>query len=155
MKSAGVDVDSYFAANSQFLIGEILSSRYQEIKVTTEKELKQKSALFKNVVSAYTRTLEFNQADWSTAASYRIGAAFEEFGRALTEAPEPQGLAVTELDQYRAAMSSKIRPFKEKALETFKKCVEQAEANKIENQWVDESRKRMRALVIELGLSMN
>jgi cellulose synthase operon protein C len=155
MKSAGVDVDSYFAANSQFLIGEILSSRYQEIKVTTEKELKQKSALFKNVVSAYTRTLEFNQADWSTAASCRIGAAFEEFGRALTEAPVPQGLAVTELEQYRTAMSSKIRPFKEKALETFKKCVEQAEANKIENQWVDESRKRMRALVIELGLSMN
>jgi len=154
LKSKGKEVDSYFAAQAQFMVGEILFNEYKQLNLVPplEANLKRKVAKFQQVFSAYKGALEFQIADWSTAASYRIGMAFEEFVRAFMESPMPSGLKEEELRLYSQKLAEAAKPYKERALETYKRNVEQAEVNHIENNWIAESRKRLQALVIELEL---
>jgi len=115
--------------------------------------MKRKVAKFNEVFEAYKETLEFQIADWSTAASYRIGASFEEFVRAFMTSPPPRGLKGEALQQYQDKLVEAAKPYKERALETYAKMVEQARANAIENNWVSRSRERLQALQIELGVA--
>ncbi len=46
-----------------------------------------------------------------------------------------------------------VVPFKEKALEAYQANLKQAAETNIENNWVLESKKRVEALSIELGVS--
>ncbi len=154
LRSKGKEVDSYFAAQAQFMVGEILFDEYKQLNLVPplETNLKRKVAKFQQVFTAYKGALEFQIADWSTAASFRIGMAFEEFVRAFMESPLPSGLKEEELRLYSQKLAEAARPYKERALETYKRNVEQAEANHIENSWIAESRKRLQVLVIELEL---
>jgi len=152
-RARNAPVNDYFPAKAQFMIGEVEFAEYKELQITPplDQNLKRKQAKFKQVFEEYKNTLEYQVADWSTAASHRIGMAFEEFGRALLESPKPPGLDEEQAKLYEQKLAENAKPYKQKALETFRKNVLQAENNQIENMWVEESRKRMKALTIELG----
>ncbi|MBN1996530.1 tetratricopeptide repeat protein [candidate division KSB1 bacterium] len=155
MQNNGLTIDSYYAANAQFMIGEILFQDYKKIELVDESTFNRKQDYFRQVIASFTNTLEFRVADWSTAASLRIGMTFEEFGRALSNSPPPQNLEEEELKLYTEALAKRVRPFKERALETYRKNIQQAESNQIDNQWVAESRERLKALTIELRIAGN
>ena len=152
---AAADIDPYYVAQAQFMLGEMLFSEYEQISLQPpfERSMKRKVAKFNEVFEAYKETLEFQIADWSTAASYRIGASFEEFVRAFMTSPPPRGLKGEALQQYQDKLVEAAKPYKERALETYAKMVEQARANAIENNWVSRSRERLQALQIELGVA--
>ena len=154
LRSREALVDDYFPAKAQFMIGEVEFNEYKdlEIRPPLDKNLQRKKLKFKRVFEEYKNTLEYQVADWSTAASYRIGMAFEEFGRALIESPRPNGLDEEQAKLYEQKLSESAMPYRQKALETYRKNVLQAEKNQVENMWVEESRKRMNTLTIELGL---
>lgn len=149
----GKDIDNYFAAQAQFMLGEIIFKDYKtlELKPPLNINLKRKVAKFQQVFQAYKGALEYQVADWSTAASYRIGMALEEFVRAFMESPAPPGLKGEDLKLYTEKLREKTRPYKKQALATYTKNVRQAEANHIENSWVEDSRKRIEALSAELA----
>ncbi len=144
-------LDSYYAAQAQFMIGEIRFADYLKINLNPpfDVHLRRKVAKFNEVFQTYKETLEYQIADWSTAASCRIGMCFEEFVRAFLESPLPAGLAAEDVPIYRAKLAEAAKPYKERAMETYKKTIDQAEANKIENNWIAESRKRLRALMLD------
>ncbi|MFQ5824266.1 MAG: tetratricopeptide repeat protein [bacterium] len=147
-------VENYIPANAQFLIGEILFDSFQKIKLIPpfERKLKYKKAEFEKVLKSYTEAAKYKVADWSTASSYKIGCTFEEFANALLESPRPKNLSDSALEEYNAKLWQTVLPFKEKALKAYQTNVKQAIENNIENIWVTESKKRMEALTIELGL---
>ena len=147
-------VDNYYVANAQFMLGEIEFDEYTklELKPPLNVNLKRKVAKFQQVFQTYKLALEYQVADWSTAASYKIGMAFEEFVRAFIESPVPPGLQGDDLAQYMAGIEKTARPYKERALETYKRNVEQAEANSIDNSWIIQSRNRMNILSEELAM---
>ncbi len=147
------DLDPYYAAQAQFYLGELLFSEYQKMNLQPpfERSLKRKVNKFNEVFQAFKSTLEYQIADWSTAASYRIGLSFEEFVRAFMESPPPSGLKGDALLAYQQKMIETAKPYKEQALQTYQKTVEQAQAGAIENNWVAESRKRLDQLKAELG----
>ncbi|RQW07297.1 hypothetical protein EH222_07585, partial [candidate division KSB1 bacterium] len=149
---AGETVDSYFVAQAQFMIGEILYAEYIKLDLLPpfDKNLQVKIASFTEVVKAYTESIKYQIADWSTASSHRIGMCFEEFVRAFLQAPIPDDLDAAQIQLYKDKLAEKARPYKEKALETYIKNVEQAEANGIENRWVTDSRGRIQVLRQEL-----
>ncbi len=149
------DLDPYYAAQAQFMLGEMLFAEYAKLNLQPpfERALKRKVNKFNDVFQAYKSTLEYQIADWSTAASYRIGLSFEEFVRAFIESPPPAGLKGDALQAYQQKMIETAKPYKEQALATYEKTVEQAQNAAIENNWVEESRKRLQQLRSELGLS--
>ncbi|HQG47069.1 MAG TPA: tetratricopeptide repeat protein, partial [bacterium] len=152
--NAGAAIDPYYVAQAQFMLGELLFNEYTQITLQPpfERSMKRKVAKFNEVFEAYKATLEYQIADWSTAASYRIGASFEEFVRAFMDSPPPRGLKGEALQEYQSKLVTAAKPYKERALETYAKMVEQAKANAIENNWVSQSRQRLQALQTELGI---
>ena len=150
--NAGRFVDAYFAAQAQFMIGEIQFQSYQKIDLAPplQKNFERKVAEFNNVAKSYTAAIKFQIADWSTAASHRIGMSFEEFVRAFVDSPVPADLEEEQKTAYKEQLAQRAKSYKEKALETYKKNIEQAEANNINNSWVVDSRARVQVLTDEL-----
>ena len=151
----GKDVDFYFAAHSQFMLGEIYYEDYKKVELSPpfKPNLKNKIDKFNQVLAAYKNTIEYQVADWVTAASYRIGMSFEEFVRALMEAPLPDGLNDEQIQIYKNNLTETAKPYKEQALQAYQRNIEQAEANSIDNVWIEESRKRLEILIAELRLA--
>jgi len=149
----GVVVDDYVAAQAQFMIGEIYFQDYCRIQLVPplDKNLSRKRDELKRVLEAYKEAAKYKVAEWTTAASYKIGLAFEEFVRAFLESPRPDNLTPEERLVYDEKLAETAQPFKVQALETYRANVRRAEESNIDNQWVAESRKRMQALLIELG----
>ncbi|MBN1541070.1 tetratricopeptide repeat protein [candidate division KSB1 bacterium] len=145
-------IDSYFVAQAQFMLGEVHFQDYRKMELTPplKQALQNKIAKFNTVLAHYKETLEYQVADWSTAASYRIGMAFEELVRAFMESPVPPGLDEDEVRLYTHKLEESAQPYKERALETYRRMVEQAQENQIENKWVEESRKRIEVLSAQL-----
>ncbi len=151
--SSGQPVDPYFAAQAQFMIGEIYFKEYQQIELTPplQKNFERKVAAFNKTAKAYAEAIKFQIADWSTAASHRVGMSFEEFVRAFLQSPVPADLDQEQQTLYREKLAERARGYQEKALQTYQKNIEQAEANGIDNSWVAQSRARVRALTDELA----
>ncbi|MFQ5650749.1 MAG: tetratricopeptide repeat protein [bacterium] len=154
LRKEKVQVDNYFAANSQFLIAEISYKAFRKIKleVPLERTLKRKQTLFRRVLKAYTHAAKFKVAEWTTASSYKIGQTFEEFADALLAAPQPKNLSANDRDQYNRTLWERVLPFKEKARKAYETNVKNARENGIQNRWIMESEKRLSELSLELGL---
>ncbi|RPI03306.1 MAG: outer membrane protein assembly factor BamD [Calditrichaeota bacterium] len=144
--------DSYYVANAQFMLGEIMMFTFKSIQLTPpfESNLKRKMNAFADVIKQYTESTKYQIADWTTASMFRIGESFEELVRSLLTAPIPENLTLEQQQLYRQKLAERARPFQEKALETFRKNVEQATASQIENQWIEKSRDRIQGLQNEL-----
>jgi tetratricopeptide (TPR) repeat protein len=146
-------VDVYMPAQAQFLLGEIRFDSYRQVNLEPplDRNLQRKQTLFNEVLAAYKDAAAYQVADWTTAASYRIGSVFEEFARFFWESPRQQ-IAAELLAKYEEQLQQKIRPFKEKALAAYHANVKQAEENGINNEWIEQSRQRIQVLAAELGV---
>ena len=82
-----------------------------------------------------------------------IAFLVKEFFNSFIESPPPKELEGEQLDIYVNALKEKAQPYKEQALETYKLNVEQAQANNIDNSWVNDSKKRILALTPEENIN--
>jgi tetratricopeptide (TPR) repeat protein len=155
MQSQGAQVDIYFVAQAQFMIGEVHYEEYRKVELTPpfKPNLEKKINRLKQVLNDYKNAASYHVADWTTAASYKIGKSFEELVRAFMEAPIPDGMDEEQIQVYKENLAQYAKPYKEQALQTYQKNLEQAEANNIDNFWIKESRKRYEALLAELKLN--
>ncbi|MFQ5603220.1 MAG: tetratricopeptide repeat protein [bacterium] len=146
-------VENFIPANAQFLIAEILLGDFQKIRLTPplERNLKKKKSRFQKVIKAYTSAAKYKIAEWTTASSYKIGLTFEDFADALLNSPRPENLSGDALMKYNTKLWESVLPLKEKALSTYQANIKQALENHIENNWISESKKRAKELMIELG----
>ncbi len=151
------EVEKYIPANAQFLKAEILYFNFQNIKLEPplKRNLKQKRQKFEQVIKAFAEAAKYKIADWTTASTHKIGTTFEEFANALIESPRPENLTGKALEEYNAKLWESVLPFKEKALSTYQANVKQALENDINNKWIDESKKRIKAIAEELERESN
>jgi len=152
--TSGQAVESYIPAQAQFMVGEILFERYRRTKLVPplKRNLRLKQSRFQAVLKAYTEAAKFKVAEWTVAASFRIGEAFEEFADALLKSPRPNNLRGAALAKYETYLADQARPLREKALETYRANLRRAEQNDISNDWVTRSRNRIAALENRMGL---
>jgi tetratricopeptide (TPR) repeat protein len=148
-------VDAYTPALAQFMLGEIRFESYRQVNLDPplDRSLQNKQALFKEVLALYNEAASLQVAEWTTAASHRMGAVFEEFARAFWESPRPQ-IEEKLMAKYEAQLMERVRPFKERAFEAYQANVQQADENGISNQWVDASRERVNLLAVEMGIQL-
>jgi len=149
--------ESYFAANAQFMIGEIRFKEFENIKLTrpVKRTLKRKRTKFETVIKAYTEAAKFKVAEWTTAASYKIGQVFEAFADAILASPRPRNLKGDDLQTYNAKLEESVLPFQRKAFDTYAANIRQAKENDLDNYWIAESRKRAEILGKLLGLDVS
>jgi TolA-binding protein len=149
-----IATDDYYVANAQFLLAEMQFESFQEVelKPPLQRNLKLKKKLFERVIKTYTAAAGYKVAEWTTAASYRLGETFEAFAEALLTAPVPGGMSDEQLQEYNTKLQETILPFKQKALQAYETNIRQAELHSIENYWVVESKRRLNVLSAELEI---
>ncbi len=130
----------YFAAEARYLQGDEALREFDAIKVEGDlkglaSRLKQKSKLLQKAASIYGNVVEFQEAEWVTAALYKIGRTYEMFAKALADAPLPEGLNENEQQVYRDELAMFVVPIEERALEAYAGGYQKARELGIYNRW--------------------
>ncbi len=130
----------YFAAEARFLQGDQALKEFDAVKIEGDLKglatrLKQKAKLLQKAASIYGNVVEFQEAEWVTAALYKIGRSYELFAKALADAPLPEGLNENEQQVYRDELASFVVPIEERALEAYAGGYQKARELGIYNRW--------------------
>ncbi|MCU0643196.1 MAG: tetratricopeptide repeat protein [bacterium] len=146
LKASGEFADDFFAANAAFQIAELKQDKFKTIKLTPpfQANLKRKQQAFNDMLKSYVEATKFNVADWSTAAFYRIGLAYELFCQDILESPAPPNLSPDDLKTYWATINQQwIGPLQQEALKYYQTNEKLAIENNVKNDWIEKTRARI------------
>lgn len=158
LKSKGVEIDDYFAAQSTFLLAEIDYVYFSSVKLTPplQHNMAKKQAVLNALLQKYLETTKFKIADWTTAAFYKIGQAFENFGQSVMDSPAPEGATEEQLTAYWDTIHSQlVVPLLNQAMGYYESNERLANEAQIENEWIEKTRERISALQEEIAAVPN
>ena len=149
-----IPVEEYLPAKAQFLIGEINFEKYKQIKIVPPLNIsmKKKISLLNSVVKEYMEAGKYKVADWTTASLLKTGMVFEHLAESFENSPIPVEYTDAEKQAYLETINKQIIPFKKKACDVFRANIANAKKNNIQNEWVNQSKKHLEQLSLELGL---
>ena len=110
------------------------------------KRLEQKSELLRRAASVYAEVVEFREAEWVTAALYKVGNSYELFAEALRNAPMPAGFNEEQSQAYRDQLAMFIVPIEERALEAYEGGYRKALELRVFNRWTQKLREGLTRL---------
>jgi hypothetical protein len=90
------------------------------------------------VLSAYGRAAEYGIAEVTTAATFRLGEVYQQFGRDLMQSERPRDLDADALEQYELLLEEQAFPFEEKAIELYEANAGRT-ADGVFDEWVQRS----------------
>jgi TolA-binding protein len=130
----------YFAAEARYLQGDEALRDFDAVKIEGDvrglsARLKQKAKLLGKAAAIYADVVDFQVAEWVTAALYKIGQTYEMFAKALNDAPVPPGLSEEEQQVYRDELAMFVVPIEERALEAYEGGYKKARELGIYNKW--------------------
>lgn len=137
---ARTDRTRYLGATGALLLAEPLEESYRQARLVEplKKNLKLKKERMQTLMDAYARVADYGVAEAATAAAYRTGELYSDFGRALIDSQRPKGLSPDELEQYNVLLEEQAYPFEEKAIEIHEINTRRVSKG-IYDQWVKNS----------------
>ncbi|BFM17703.1 tetratricopeptide repeat protein [Maricurvus nonylphenolicus] len=100
--------------------------------------LKKKKRALEKALNAYESILDYEVAEFSTLASYHIGAIYAQLSQDLMDSQRPKNLDALALEQYEILLEEQAFPFEEQAID-----IHQANAQRswdgLYDQWVKRS----------------
>jgi tetratricopeptide (TPR) repeat protein len=154
-RSLGPD-GKYAAAQARYMQGERVLAAFDRIKIEGDvkqlgKRLKQKADLLKKAASVFLDVVSFGVAEWTTAALYQVGHTFENFGKALREAPPPpEAKTEQEKEDAQGQVEAFAVQFEERALDAYDNGWKKAMDLGIYNQWTAKMRTALGRLNAEI-----
>lgn len=138
--SGRTDRTRYLGATGALLLVEPLEESYRQVRLVEplKKNLKLKKERMQTLIDAYARVADYGVAEAATAAAYRTGELYSDFGHALIGSQRPKGLSPDELEQYNVLLEEQAYPFEEKATEVHEINARRASKG-IYDQWVKNS----------------
>lgn len=138
-------------AEGYFVLGELDFARYRSIELTGDenalaRSLGEKADAFVAARNYYTLAIRTYEPEWVVASLYRIGLGYELFYEAVLAAPLPAGLTAVEQKEYRQKLGDKLQPVLNKALQAYRRNLELAGDLHVENEFVEQTRKRYATL---------
>ena len=145
----------YYAARARYMQGERILGQYETVKIegdvgALKKRLKQKSELLRKAADAFLATAEMGVAEWTTAALYQIGFAYESFAQALLNSPPPDSLSDQEKELFSQALDEFVIPIEERSIEAYESGWLKALELGIFNEWTAKMREALGRLNSEL-----
>ncbi|MFK7991819.1 MAG: tetratricopeptide repeat protein [Sandaracinaceae bacterium] len=134
------DSGVYYAAQARYLQAEALLAEYEGISIAGDmaglrRRLERKSELLRRAAEAFADVVQFQVAEWVTAALFQIGRSYELYAEGLRDAPTPEGLSEDEEQAYFDQLSSFVIPIEERALEAYEGGYQTALELRIFNRW--------------------
>ena len=141
----------YYAAQARYLQGDAVLAEYEAIQIAGPPEglrqrLERKSELLRRAATIYADVVEFQVAEWITAALFQIGRSYELFAEAMRAFEVPEGLSEDEEQVYMDQLAMFIIPMEERALEAFEGGYNRAIELRIYNRWTARLREALTRL---------
>src|SRR5204862_1089318 len=113
-----------WAAEAHYWQGELVYREFQKVSLDVkpsalDRTLKKKTDLLVKAQGVYGGVVAIGDLHWATAALFRIGNTFEEYGDALRNAPTPKGLTQAEQDAYRGALDAQVVDIQDRAVQLY------------------------------------
>lgn len=145
----------YAAAHARYMEGERVLARFETIQIQGDvkqlsSRLKQKAELLKSASSVFLDVVSLGVAEWTTASLYQVGRAYEQFARAMKEAPPPPGLSDRDKEAYQQQIDEFVVPIEERSLDAYENGWKKAIELGIYNQWTAKMREALGRLNAEL-----
>ncbi len=157
-----------YAAESQFKLIEQEMRKFETFKISGSMKKIQAgievgAEKVKQFEIRYKDISKYGRPEWSLAAEFRIGYAYEVFAKAMLNIPLPplerkearmlkqlprgdREMVLMDLeDRFRTEMEKKVSPMEEKAKAQYKTAVDLARQGKISNEWTLLALERMNA----------
>ena len=149
--AARLEQGLYYAAQARYMQGDRVLAQYEAIQIAgdvagLQRRLERKSELLREAALIYADVVEFQVAEWVTAALFQIGRSYELFAEGLRNAPVPEGLNEEEEQSYRDQLSMFIIPIEERALEAYEGGYQKAIELRIFNRWTAQLREALTRL---------
>jgi hypothetical protein len=84
-----------------------------------EKSLPVKKKSMEGAIAALDQAAGYGFDEITTAATYELGALYQDFGKSLIDSERPKKLSALELEQYNILLEEQAFPFEEKAIATY------------------------------------
>ncbi|WP_394825182.1 tetratricopeptide repeat protein [Pendulispora albinea] len=145
----------YAAARARYLEGERILNRFDKIQIQGDTKqlssrLKEKAELLKQASTVFLDTVSLGVAEWTTAALYQIGHAYESFAKSLREAPVPPSLSAADKEVYSQQIESFVVPMEERSIDSYETGWKKALDLGIYNRWTAKMREALGRLNGEL-----
>ncbi|MEJ2257303.1 MAG: tetratricopeptide repeat protein [Woeseiaceae bacterium] len=142
------DRTRYLAATAALELAEPVRKRFEVVKLSQPlaESLALKKDLMEDVIDAYTTASDYGVAEVTTAATFRLGEAYEQFSSDLMDSDRPVDLAADALEQYEILLEEQAFPFEEKAIDLYVANTERA-ADGVYDEWVRKSFNRLAGLM--------
>jgi TolA-binding protein len=150
-RSRLTDRGRYWLAQARFMQGELVLAQFAEVQIAgpvagLRQRLERKSALLRDASTIFADVVQYNVAEWVTAALFQIGRSYELFAQALREFEIPSGLSEEEDQAYRDQLAMFIIPIEEQALQAYEGGYQQAIELRIFNSWTAQLREGLTRL---------
>ena len=142
------DRTRFLAAKASLELAEPVRERFRVVKLTQPlaNSLKLKKSLMEDVIAAYTGAADYGVAEVTTAATYRLGEAYEQFSSDLMDSDRPAELDADALEQYELLLEEQAFPFEEKAIDLYTANAQRA-SDGVYDEWVRRSFDRLAGLM--------
>lgn len=145
----------YAAAHARYMEGERVLARFEKIQIQGDvkqlgKRLKEKAELLKQASTIFLDVVSLGVAEWTTAALYQIGRTYEQFAKAMKDAPPPSGLSDADKEAYQQQIDEFVVPIEERSLDAYENGWKKAIELGIYNQWTAKMRDALGRLNAEL-----
>ncbi|MGB5491707.1 MAG: tetratricopeptide repeat protein [Woeseiaceae bacterium] len=142
------DRTRFLAAKASLELAEPARERFRVVKLTQPlaNSLKLKKSLMEEVIAAYTGAADYGVAEVTTAATFRLGEVYEQFGGDLMDSDRPADLDVDALEQYELLLEEQAFPFEEKAIDLYTANANRA-SDGVYDEWVRKSFERLAGLM--------
>lgn len=130
----------YLTASAAFQLAEPAYQEFRNVAlvIPLKKSLARKKQKMQRALKAYGHAAEYDVAEFTTAATFRIAEIYHSLSRDLLASQKPKGLSALELEQYGVLLEEQAYPFEEKAIEIHETNVRRVRDG-IYNDWVKKS----------------
>lgn len=113
------------------------------LRAPLNNSLPAKKQAVERAIATLTQAADYGFAEVTTAATFELGALYQDFSKSLLASDRPKKLSALELEQYGLLLEEQAFPIEEKAIQWHEANLQRA-AQGVYNEWVGKS---MQALV--------
>jgi tetratricopeptide (TPR) repeat protein len=110
-----------------------------------QKSLPAKKAALEKAINTLNRAAGYGIAEVTTAATFELGALYQQFAKALLDSERPKKMTQVQLEQYSLLLEEQAFPFEEKAIQTYEVNVRRISQG-VYDEWVRKSVAALAAL---------
>jgi tetratricopeptide (TPR) repeat protein len=138
--SARTDRSRYLAAKATLVNVDPAVADFKAVKLVAPlpKSLKAKKASMDKVLAIYSRALDYQVAEVTTAATYGMAELYRQLGLDVMASERPKKLDKEALEQYDVLLEEQAYPFEEQAIQLHQANAKRASEG-IYDEWVQKS----------------